>query len=224
MTLYKYETHLHTAETSRCGKAPAADLVRTFKSLGYTGVFVTDHFYNSSPAGEPDLSWHERVEQFCLGYETAAQEGKKVGLDVFFGWEYSHGWAHYLVYGLSKEWLLANPDLPSLELLAYFDRVHEGGGSVIHAHPFRERVEIIQLVPGKMDAIEVINAGRPEEANRHARDFALSFGLPQTAGSDIHALDRKRLCGVSCPRRLQDGRDYIAALVAGETVIFDEAQ
>lgn len=41
---YRYETHMHTAEGSRCGRMPAAEMVRAYKKLGYTGVFVTDHF------------------------------------------------------------------------------------------------------------------------------------------------------------------------------------
>ena len=39
---YKYETHLHTSETSVCGATPGADHVARFKKLGYAGIFVTE--------------------------------------------------------------------------------------------------------------------------------------------------------------------------------------
>jgi hypothetical protein len=218
---YRYETHLHTAETSLCGKSPGAEMARHFHALGYTGIFVTDHFFNGNAAISDSLPWSERVERFCLGYEAAACDGGRLGLDVFLGWEYSYGWAHLLTYGLGKEWLLAHPDLLEWPILDYLDHVHADGGFIVHAHPFRERVEQVTLFPQKVDAIEVINAGRDADCNRHARDFALSFGLPQTAGSDIHSTRAKRLCGIDCSRRLAGGGDYLAALRAGESVGFD---
>lgn len=223
MQIWKYETHLHTSETSRCGASSGADLARFFKGLGYTGIFVTDHFLNGNTTVPDDLPWKERIDGFCRGYDVAAEEGARIGLDVFFAWEYSHGWAHYLTYGLGKAWLLTHPDVLDWDLAAYFDRVHADGGAIVHAHPFRERVDVVELIPGKTDAVEVLNAGRAEESNRHARDFAVSFGLPQTAGSDIHRAGpaSRRLCGVSSPRRLSGPRDYIAALTAGDLSLFD---
>ena len=117
MNQFKYETHLHTSETSLCGASSGAEYAVFYKNLGYTGIFVTDHFLNGNVATTESLSWSERVEAFCLGYEVTAQKGREIGLDVFFGWEYSYGWAHFLTYGLGKNWLLANPDVLSWELI-----------------------------------------------------------------------------------------------------------
>jgi hypothetical protein len=222
MAVFKYETHLHTSETSKCAHSSGAEFARYYKSLGYTGIFVTDHFFNGNTTVPASLPWNERVELFCRGYDVTAQEGAKLGLDVFLGWEFGNGWAHYLTYGLGKDWLLAHPDMLTWKLLPYFDRVHADGGGIVHAHPFREKVDVIELVPGRIDGVEVINPGRPDDANRHALDFANSFGLPRTAGSDIHSTDQKRLCGVTLSRRLADGRDYMAALKAGEATVFDK--
>jgi predicted metal-dependent phosphoesterase TrpH len=222
MKTYKYETHLHTSESSRCSSSSGAELVRYFKSLGYTGVFVTDHFLNSNTTVPHDAPWPERVALLCHGYEVAAKEGAKLDLDVFFGWEYGGGWLHLITYGLGKDWLLANPDVLEWDLLSYLDRVHEDGGSIVHAHPFREGVETVQLVPTKVDAVEVLNAARSNESNRHALDFATSFDLPHVAGSDIHHAGQKRLCGVLTSRRLTDARDYVAAVKSAETVLFDD--
>lgn len=221
MTEYRYETHLHTAETSRCSKSSGAELARYFKSLGYTGVFVTDHFLNSNTTVAPDLPWAERIELFCRGYELTAEEGAKLGLDVFFGWEYGYGWTHILTYGLGKDWLLDNPEVLSWSLPDYLDRVHEDGGSIVHAHPFREGVETVLLLPAKIDAVETINSGRTDEANRHAYDFAVSFNLPQTAGSDIHRAGQNRLCGITCSQRLKNANDYIEIVKSGQMSIFD---
>lgn len=221
MTAYKYETHLHTAESSKCASTSGADYVHHFKKLGYTGIFVTDHFLNGNTTVPEDLPWSERIEWFCRGYDVTAEAGRKVGLDVFFGWEYSYGSAHFLTYGLGKEWLLANPDLLRWDLVSYLQRVREGGGMISHAHPFREKVDIVHLVPGHTGAVEVLNGARSDEHNRHALDYAASFRLPHTAGSDIHSLSTKRLCGMSFPRRLKGSHDFIEVVKAGEARIFD---
>lgn len=222
MSSYQYETHLHTSEVSACSVAPAVELVHFYKKLGYAGIFVTDHFVAQVPPASPARSWAEHIESFCHGYEVAAREGREVGLDVFLGWEYSHGWAHFLTYGLDKAWLLAHPDLGDWDWLNYFDRVHEAGGFIVHAHPLRERVDCVQLVPRHVDAIEIFNGGRPEDANRHALDYANSFGLRKTAGSDIHSTTKKKLYGMRFPRRLTDANDFISAVKAEEGVVFCE--
>ncbi len=219
MSQYIYETHLHTSETSKCGKSSGADYVRHFKRLGYAGIFVTDHFLNGNTTVCDNLPWPERIALFCRGYDVALQNGREVGLDVFFGWEYSYGWAHFLTYGLGKDWLLANPDLCSWDVIRYFNRVHEDGGSLIHAHPFREGVAIVQLLPDYVDAVEVLNSGRGDEYNQHALDYAASFSLPRVAGSDIHSIEMKRLSGMGFSRRLSNANDYATAIKSGEGVI-----
>ena len=44
MNYHKYDTHVHTSETSICGKVDAKTLVRLYKKAGYTGVVITDHY------------------------------------------------------------------------------------------------------------------------------------------------------------------------------------
>ena len=56
------QLHLHTSETSRCGRSPAAEMARACKAAGYDLVAVTDHFFNANIGCEPDLSWPEKVE------------------------------------------------------------------------------------------------------------------------------------------------------------------
>lgn len=218
---YRYETHLHTSETSKCGITSGADFASHYKSLGYTGIFVTDHFLNGNTTVSEDLPWAERIELFCTGYEAAKEKGCQIGMDVFFGWEYSFGWTHLLTYGLGKEWLLHNPCMLSWDLPHYCDRVHQDGGAVIHAHPFREGIEIFELAPGHVDAVEVLNSGRSDQYNQHALDYAASFGLPGVAGSDIHSIEMKRLCGMGFPQRLSGAKDYITAVRSGRASIIE---
>ena len=223
MTQYKYETHLHTSDVSLCSSCTGKEWVHHYKSLGYTGIFVTNHFLNGGTTIPDELPWKEKVEMYCQGCEAMVQEGAKVGLDVFFAWEYSAVVGpHFLTYGLDKVWLLENPDVIEWDLMTYFDRVHESGGAIVHAHPFREGVEHIHLFPSKIDAVEVINGCRPPDANQHAADFAKSYNILETAGSDIHHLKQKRLSGILTSKKLTCAIDYIKAIKSGDAVLFDD--
>ena len=73
---YLYETHLHTVQASACGKSRGADYIPFYKKKGYTGIIVTDHFFNGNTCVPSHLSWEERVELFCKGYEEAKAEAR----------------------------------------------------------------------------------------------------------------------------------------------------
>ena len=84
---YLYETHLHTCQGSKCGRSTGAEQARFYKEAGYQGVIITDHFCGGNTAMPKEGSWKERINLYCKGYEDALEEGKKIGLDVFFGLE-----------------------------------------------------------------------------------------------------------------------------------------
>lgn len=217
---YLYETHAHTSTGFPCGKSTGDELVRYFKSLGYTGMILTDHILRSE-ADAVEGKWEKRVEQLCVGYETAKAEGDAIGLDVFQGWEYGEGWNHFLVYGLNRDWLMAYPDCLRWDPVTYLRRVREAGAFVVQAHPFREGVTSFLLVPDQTDGVEVISASRSDEANRHAEDYCASYGKIRHAGTDIHWVNYPRLAGVEGNRRFADIHDYIEGLKAGEYKLFD---
>lgn len=187
--MMRWDTHCHTAEGSRCGRAPAAEMAEACRLAGYDGMFVTDHFYQGNTAVDRDLPWEEWTRQFCLGYYHAKEAGEKIGLRVCFGWEYSWEGNDFLTYGLSPEWLRMHPETVTLEPQKYLQMIRHAGGCIVHAHPFRQEsyVKYIKLLPEDVDAVEVWNAGnRNDLFNQRARWYAESFGLPQTAGSDAH--------------------------------------
>ena len=75
MSMYKTETHLHTDESSSCGRVPAKELIRLYKEAGYTTVFVTDHFQKKGFAAyEATAQLHEeRLQKFLTGYYLAKE-------------------------------------------------------------------------------------------------------------------------------------------------------
>ena len=217
--MYKYDTHVHTMESSRCGKVGGADMARYYKKHGYDGIFITDHFVNGSTRTTPDMSWEEKIDIFTSGYEAAKAEGDRIGLDVFFGIEFNGNTTEFLVYGLDKEFLLAHRDCDKLDLRTFSELAHEHGAFIVHAHPFRERsyINAIRLLPDCVDAVEVQNAAHLADMpfDRRAEWYAREFSLPVTAGSDNHVVNQRFLGGIYSKERINGPADYANAVRSG---------
>lgn len=226
---YLYETHMHTSEASACAANTGAEMARAYKKAGYTGIIITDHFVYGNTAVDRSLPWSRWVEQFCLGYEHAKEEGDKIGLQVFFGWESGYGGPEFLIYGPDKQWLLEHPEIRDATVEEQARLVHEGGGIVSQAHPFREAsyIKEIRTFPACVDAAEGINAShssfvkkeRHPEYNERALEYARENHLPLTAGSDQHSTEML-WGGMVFPRRLEDIHDFGRAVLNREAVDF----
>lgn len=221
--MYLYETHCHTAESSKCAGASGETQARFYKERGFTGLFITDHFLNANTTAAWDLPWEQRVDILFSGYENAKKAGEEIGLDVFFGWEYTVGGSDFLTYGLDKQWLLKHPEVMDLHPNDYFDLVHSAGAYISHAHPFREDwyIDMIRLFPRKCDGAEIINSHRTQFENDLAKQFADNYGLSYTAGSDNHHANQARLSGLVFDRRIKSETDFTDALRSGKYELYD---
>lgn len=208
--MYKYETHLHTRQASACATASGRYQAVAYKNAGYTGIIITDHFFRGNTCIDPSLSWEERVNLFCSGYEEAKAMGDQINLQVFFGWEETFEGQDFLVYGLDKEWLLNHPEMEHWTIQQQFEEVNKYGGMVIHAHPFRDRPYIpkIRLFPKLVNGVEAFNASNMEDENQRAFMYAREYDLPITGGSDSHHHDI--ICsGIDVPEKFNTIHDYV---------------
>lgn len=188
-TGFYVQMHLHTAESSRCARVGGADMARACKEAGYDLIVVTDHFFNANINVPYDIPWEEQVRGLFAGYRAAKAMGDKIGLRVLPGWETYTDGPEYLTYGLGEEFLLKNRDIALLPKVQYLRRVHEAGGYVSHAHPFREASYIPHFDPDPygLDAVEVFNGRHMDPSfDEKARAFAKRCHLPGTAGADAH--------------------------------------
>ncbi len=222
---FRYETHMHTSEASACSSSTAAEMVRAHYEKGYTGVFVTDHFFNGNSCIPRELPWKQRVDMYCAAYEHALEEGKKLQMDVFFGIEYGVDTADFLVYNLDKQWLYEHEDIDREDPRKAFDLMHEGGAFIVHAHPFRERdyIQYIRLFPRHVDAVEAINGAQSKtpEMNERAELYAKMYDLPITAGSDSHHVHALLGSGIDAPRRIVTPLDYFEMIKNKELKLWD---
>ncbi|MDR0448250.1 MAG: PHP domain-containing protein [Treponema sp.] len=220
MMTFLYETHLHTSQASACSVSRGAEYVRVYRDLGFTGIMVTDHFFNSNTAFDRRKSWSEWVKGFCSGYEDARNEGEKRGVNVFFGWEETFDGDDFLIYGLDKTWLLEHPEMIRWTREEQFREVRRYGGCVVHAHPFRQHsyISTLRLSPCFIDAVEAANAGNSEAIyDAQALEYARLLGLPAVAGSDTHSVDRigrnNGPYGIEIGIKLSSINDYVSFIL-----------
>ena len=217
---FLYETHMHTCLASKCGKSTGKEHVRFYKSIGYTGIIITDHFFGGNTAVDRTLPWEERIDLFWRGYEDAKEEGDRVGLDVFFGLEQNYAGDEYLIYGLTKEYMKAHPEMERWTRRQQLEEVHRAGGCVIQAHPFRIRgyMDRIRLGPRFCDGIEAANAGNEALDDARAFRYGQEYGLVMTAGSDNHLSPCPAVYGIELKKRLTSIADYVTIILKKEDI------
>jgi hypothetical protein len=220
---YLYETHLHTAGVSKCSVSLGSEYIAGYIDKGYSGMIITDHFYNANCALSKKLPWNEWVKRFYQGYEEAKEEGERRGFDVFFGWEETFdGCDDYLIYGLDKTWLLEHPEVRTWTREEQYRIVKQSGGCVVQAHPFRQRAYISRIIlsAGCVDAVEAVNGGHEDPSfDALAYRYAKKIGKPVTAGTDIHdasAIYYGDIFGVYSNKKLTCIEDYVAMILNNE--------
>ena len=218
--MFLYETHVHTSSVSACAVSTGTEQVRAYKARGYTGIIVTDHFFSGNIRYISTSRWDKKIEFFESGYNEAKKTGDKIGLDVFFGWEYTIYGSDFLTYGLGTDFLLANPRLGSTVRIEEYSRlVRANGGYLAQAHPFREAYWIHSpkaVDPDYIDGVEVINCNMTDSCNDKAFRFAKKNSLPMQAGSDSHeAGSYYGLSGIMLRKRAKNIHDIIDAIKNG---------
>jgi len=214
---YLYETHLHTSESSACAVSSAEQQAIAYKERGYTGIIITDHFVNGYTTCPKSLQWEQKMKHFVSGYENAKKAGDKIGLDVFFGWEFTIRGADFLTYGLDVNFLISRPRLDLMNIEDYSNLVRECGGYIAQAHPYREAYYIDHSFPVShtlLDGIEVYNSYDSDYINNKALAYALKYDLPMQSGTDSHGRGERYFAGISLETKAESIQDIINAIKA----------
>lgn len=215
---YLYETHCHSSQCSRCAHSFSQQMVRAYQAKGYTGLVLTDHFIHGNTAVSPNLPWRLRMQKYYDAFLDAKKVGDKLDFDVIFGFEhyYSSG-KEVLVYGVELDFLLDHPEIPWLDIEAFSKLVHEAGGVLIHAHPYRQRRYIDDRVLARVDlvdGIEIYNAFNEKQENVLALALARTGDYIHTCGGDTHDEQEPEIgaAGIWLDRRVKTSREFADAL------------
>ena len=182
---FKTELHAHCSEVSPCADMSAAQVVDRYIDAGYTTLVLTNHF-SSTIRDNIGRTWAEKIDRF-LSPIKLMEERANGKLHILLGAEIrfdTHG-NDYLLYGLTEEFLRANPDMQKMRLTDFAPIARENGVLIIQAHPFRNGMMIVRSE--YVDGYEVFNA-HPGHASRNdwADRWAKMQGLLRTSGSDFH--------------------------------------
>ena len=222
--MYLYETHLHTSPVSLCARAGVRETLEYYKSVGYEGVFITNHFLDGNIELETRKKpYEEQINFYFSDFEEGVKIGKEIGLGVFLGIEMTYGGTDFLVFGIDKEWCLAHPDMQKMRKTDLLKIIIDSGALVIQAHPFREAAYIdhIRLFPRHIHGVEVYNANRTEFENKLAEQYAENYGHLRFAGSDNHSAGGQKLFGgMATETPITSVDDFISRVFGGEARLF----
>ena len=189
--MFRFDTHVHTKETSHCGGVYGKDMVELYAKAGYSGFVMTDHYNRFSMDRHGCTTPEERVETFLKGYRSAKAYGDSIGFDVLLGMELlvdGGSYNEYLLYGLTEEFLYAHPHIYEEDLLSLRRLATENDILIFQAHPYRPG--LTRAMPGFLDGVEVFNGNpRHNSQNPLALQYARQHGLLMSSGSDAHQVE-----------------------------------
>lgn len=147
-------------------------MIKKIKQLGLDGAAITEHGY----------LWSESELQ------ALKRAGEAESLFMASGREIESDLGHLLVFGLKK-----NPE-ELLKATEIIKEVHNGGGIVVWAHPFRygrysdSSDEEFAETARKFDAIEALTPSQSPAENARAMDIVIKFGITALGVSDAHTV------------------------------------
>ena len=227
--MYLYETHMHTFPTSACARVSVRDALEFYRSAGFAGVCMTEHFLDGNIAHDlRPLPYEERIHAYFSNYEEGKRIGDELGLSVFLGMEMSHNGTDFLVYGIDREWCLAHTDMDKMRKSDLLSLLLEERTLIVQAHPFREAsyIDHIRLYPRHVHGVEVFNACRTEFENAMAAQYCQNYQLIPFAGTDNHVGGAKTsFGGMATEEPLQDVQAFIEAVLSrrARPFVMDEA-
>ena len=215
--------HLHSSPASQCGSYSVRENMEFYKEIGYDGIFLTNHFLDANIGGDRTRPYAEQIEFFFADIEEGEALADEIGIKFFWGVETSYKGTDFLVYGLSKEWYLAHPEIMQISRKEMLTMMADDGALIVQAHPFREAsyIDHVRLYPYHVHAVEIDNCGNKPFQNEMARLYAETYGLHVCAGSDNHISRHiSRLAGVEFEEPLASIDDFIERMKRGEGHVF----
>lgn len=184
------DLHIHEKQFSKDSFLALEEIVEIAKEKGLDAICITDH------------------DSMGLR-EYAAEFTKKTGFPIFVGIEYYSLQGDILAFGIES--------YPEGRVSAqeFIDYVHEQGGVVIAAHPFRHNrrglEDNLSTLKG-VDAIEILNGSTMPDATMMAVQYAKKYGFATTGGSDCHYPHKVGTCATYFEDTIHTMDELVAAI------------
>ena len=234
--MFKTEMHSHTKQSSHCSKIYAKNLIYNIKELGYKSIVITDH-YDSYAIREWKISnkSEDPVDLFLKGYLRAKEYGEKLGINVLLGMELeqeSRNMIHYLIYGMTEDFLREYPNLYQYSQSEIYKLCNENDMLLYEAHPLRDFFSEKMKLVGEVDGFEVYNQNhtKVEKNIFHPHmskesyqkyyekiieiniEYAEENNLSVISGGDRHAKNNDGNVGILTPNEIKTNNDLVKVL------------
>ena len=139
--MFKTELHVHTSPVSRCARVDAGAAATQFCEAGYDTIVITNHmspalFNDKLPCDAND--WKAVADYFLSDYRIAKQTaGSKMNVLLGMELRVKENMNDYLVYGIDEQFVYAMGNVLDKKIRDIIPMIHEGGGIILQAHPFR---------------------------------------------------------------------------------------
>jgi hypothetical protein len=202
-----FDLHLHTKIFSDCSFIDPADLIQQAVRSGLDGIALTEHGVRWPDEKFDELRKLADLHGLILinGQEILATSARN-GME-----------GEFLVFGLRKSML------GSFSAREVVQRVHEEGGILIAAHPYKLSRGgkhhyygagnlIYELA---LDALEFYHPGHNERALAKVRKAMEDLGLPGTGSSDAHKAFEVGSFVTLFENRIEGEEDFIREVRSG---------
>lgn len=101
----------------------------------------------------------------------------------------------YLIYGVSEEWLRKSECFNYMKIAELSEYVRESGLLIYQAHPFRNRMRVVD--PELLDGYEIYNGNTGHDSrNGIAEEWAKKYDKLAISGSDFHRAEHSINAGI----------------------------
>ena len=200
----KIDMHLHSYPISVCSRVTYKQLIDEKQAQGYDGGILTNHC--DSSYYEP--SCHaEFMERFVAEFENAKAYADDKGFLLMLGLEvtlFEPWYAHWLVYGITKEQLLSSPCYFTLTQKELFEYCEKNDLLLVQAHPYRYGGKPIE--PNLVHGLEINCSASDVGYAEKIFELAKERGQFVACGTDYHGANRF-FGGVYLPESVQTSVD-----------------
>lgn len=202
------DLHAHSGGISTCCRVGYEPIIDRAKETGIGGIVLTNHYVSNYVI---DDDYEGFAKRYLEEYEKAKRYGDSVGVKVFFGVEVTAEWekqVHLLVYGVPLSFVTDHPRMCLYSLEELYRTVHEYGGILVQAHPFRKGEWLCDL--NYLDGVEISCHPHPHYGGSFAekvKQIAEENEKLLTCGGDYHAdVSYRPQCGVFVPENISEDK------------------
>ncbi len=202
-----FDLHIHTEKYSDCSFINPEDLIRQAVEAGLDGLAITEHGMRW-----PDREF-ERLKKLAEPHRLILINGQ----EIYTADEKNKIEGEFLVFGVGRS---LTGKYSARELI---QRVHDEGGILVAAHPYKlsrngrtryygagDRIYDLQV-----DAVELFHPDHSEQALEKVRRAMDALGIPGTGGSDAHKIFNVGSCVTIFENAVRGETDFLREMRKG---------